>query len=169
MSETGIPENWEDMTEAEREAWADERKASLDAAADDAAQLSDSERAALDALSEPEKDTATVTINGQTLAVKTYLDADHEDALDMLASDPSTSAARETIAETLAWLIEDDRYGGDTGRKVWRAFAETYGTAALTEAFMAALEPVFDRMEGVEAAEKFRPDGPGTGTLPSRE
>lgn len=166
----GLPDNWDQMSDEERQAWADEREAELHQAAEDAIKLTPTEQEALDVLSEPvEGETATVEINGQPLEVRTYLDAEHEDLLnDIATKTDDLGEVRQDMTEVMSWIIVDDRYGGETGKKVWRAFAEKYGVSSLAEAFFKAVEPVIDRMLDSEAARRFREDGPGPGALPDR-
>lgn len=164
-----LPDDWEAMSQEEKEAWADEREQALAEQAEEAARLSDDEQEALDALSEPiESDTEEVELNGQTVRVKSYLDAEREDNLNHIEENRQDfDEIRGTLADTMAWLIEDDRYGGEKGKKVWRAYAEKFGVSSLAELFYKAVEPALDRMENSEAAQRFRQDGQGAGRLPS--
>lgn len=154
----GLPDDWEEMSAEEKQAWADEKEEDLSAAADEAMDLSSDEQRALDILSEPvERDRATVTLNGQSVDVRTYLDADREEALQRVANNPNDfDAIRGTMAETLAWLIDDPEYGGETGEKVWRAYAERFGTTRLAELFYQAVDPALSKMEDAEATREFR-------------
>ncbi len=159
MSQTDSrPDEWEDMTAAEKQAWADERGEQLDAATDAAMQLSDVERDALEALSEPEAEkTETVELNGQRVMVRTYIDAEHEELLTHIANNQNDFAeVRGAMVEVMAWLIRDDRFGGEMGERVWDAYAERYGVTSLIEPFYNCVEPSLNRLERSEVAQKFR-------------
>lgn len=153
-----LPDEWDEMSPEEKQEWADDREQELAEQADAAASLSDDEQDALDALAEPiESDTEEVTLNGQDVRVKTYLDAEREDNLNHIEQNRDDfDQIRGTLADTMAWLIVDDRYGGEKGKKVWRAYAEKFGVASLSELFYNAVEPALDRMENSEAAQRFR-------------
>lgn len=164
MSETqsrdGLPDGWADMSQEEREAWANEHEQTLEDTADDAVSLSDDEREALNALAEPiENDTTAIELNGQTMEVRTYLDAEREDMLaEIEKHSDDLSRIRGTLADALAWLIVDDSYGGDSGKNIWRVYADRYGVASLSEVFYCAVKPALERMENSEAAKRFRGD-----------
>ena len=154
-SGSGLPEGWEDMDAAAREAWAEERRESLEATAREATRLSDSEQAALDALGKGKsEERAEVALNEEvTVPVKTHMSASIEDALDRVAEAESIRAARGTIIEALAWFIDHPDYGSE---EVWRVYAEEYGTAALAEVFFRATAPAMESMEEAKETRQFR-------------
>lgn len=155
--ETPAHERIEEMDAEQREKF-EEKKAELEADAREAARLSDDEQAALDALKEPvEEETEAVELRaGVTVDVKTYLSGEMEDNLMHIEENRrDLSAVRGTLAETMAWLIQDPDYANE---RVWEVYAEEYGVMSLSELFFTAVEPAIDRMENSEAAQKFRQD-----------
>lgn len=164
MSETETPPDGEEKPTHERlkEMDDDERaefeakEAELEAEARDAAGLSADEQEALDALKDPiEEDLASVELRpGVTVEVKTYLSGEMEDNLTHIEQNRrDLKSVRGTLAETMAWLIEDDDYANE---RVWQVYAEEYGVMSLSELFFAAVEPAIERMENSDAAQKFR-------------
>ena len=151
----GLPEEWEDMSAEEREAWAESRRADLEATARDATRLSDSEQAALNALGKGQSEArAEVALNDDvTVEVKTHLSASIEDALDRVAEADGFREVRETMITALAWFIDHPDYGSE---EVWRVYAEEYGTPELAKVFFRAASPAMESMEEAEETRNFR-------------
>jgi hypothetical protein len=145
------------MTDEERKEWADQREAELHDAANEAAQLSDDEQAALDALSESsDKRTAVTLRGGDEVEVKTYLNARMEDNFQEITENrDDLSRIRSVLVESLSWIIETEPYDSE---RLWRVYADEYGTMSLAEEFFVCVEPVMDSIEDAEVAQRFRTD-----------
>lgn len=156
------PEEFKAMSPEERDEWTKKQEERLSGMAEDASQLSADQQAVLDELAavDEEEHTTGVQVGNRHVTVKTYLNASVEDKMADLASlqegveGGELKEARRTIAETLAWLIEDDRYGDPD---VWHVYASEYGLATAMERLFEAADPALSRMSELgEEARKFR-------------
>lgn len=150
------PENRSDWTEEQLDRWQEAKRQQLQQEAqENRVDLDEDQEAALEALSDPEReDTAEVDIGQTTLQVKTYLSGEMERKWQRVQShqdDPDRVV--DTIAELLEWLVVDEDYADE---EVWLAYRERYGTAELMLAFTTVLEPYVDNVQEDQRVQKFR-------------
>lgn len=144
------PENAEDWTDEQLEAYEEAKRAEHAAESEqNRREFTEQQQAALDRLSKPsENDRATVPINadGDEVTVRTSLSPSMEQTFVRVVQediDDVTGAVYDLIVH----VIEDEEYAD---RAVWEAFYADNGTAALRDMFHLLLEPYIDRMQEVE-------------------
>lgn len=162
--ETYTSEELAEMDEDEREHLFAEKTAELDAVAEDALHtLEEDELEALEALEPDDVPTDTITFEtGVTVDVKTRLPAATEDKIDRISrQDGSIAGVRSELIEVIADVIEDEKYGGEKGIRVWNAYAARNGTLGLFQIFETVTGPALGEMQGAGAAGNSQ--GPGAG------
>lgn len=142
-----VTEALDEMDEEKRREF-EEKAEELAEKADEELQLGDEEMAAFESLQEPEDETAIITMRGNEIVVKTYLNQEIETKLDRIEQNKDNiDAIRSDLIDVMAWIIEDGQY---SSKAVWSRYAEEYGVMALTELFYEAVEPALDRVDSLE-------------------
>ena len=144
-SESLTPEDWESMTESEREAFKQEQKSRLDSAIeDDVRQLEKQEQDALKALTEGVEsgsDTHTVELTGgQEVEVIDSLPGELEKKA-ANAQNEGADAGIESMVEVMCHLIQTEGYDSP---EVWQLFYEKYGSTKLMENAIAVTDPWYE-------------------------
>lgn len=152
------PENLDDLSEEEIEAYNQQVEDNLEARLDEhVEELSASQQEALEMLAPDDAElTATVELGAEDEAVevKTHLAGWVEDELEEIFQQPESSRTfRRRIPSVMEWVIEDENYGDAA---LWRAYAERYGTKELTLRFLEVIEPIEEDAENAGVVQRFR-------------
>lgn len=150
-SESLSPDEWAEMSEAEREAYRKEQKERLEGAIhEDAAELEAEEQDALEAIAagaEDATETHTVELTGgEEVEVIDTLPGRLEEKAAKARSD-NVDAGVESTIDVMTHLIQTE---GFDSPEVWRLTYQQFGMGALMENALKVTEPYYQRQKHLQ-------------------
>jgi hypothetical protein len=145
-----------EMSDEERQAHFEERRAELESVADEALELTDEERAALEHLN-TDPDTATVELTGGIeVEVITHLPADVEESVDEITAadaESGLSHLRPHLVNVLSGLIVTEPYDSEN---VWRLYISEYGVSTTLAVAFRVISPALEALQDAADSQSFR-------------